>query len=169
MSEGTADSPIPPEALAMIGSEAVVDIGPVTSRDILRYAAATGDGNPLYCSPQEATDTAYGGVIAPPSMLSAIFWSGDGVMEDALSVDGLVKGDSVRVPLRVKRAMGGGQELEFFEPVRPGDVITRTDRLAEVYERESRLGTLVFTVTEQTFRNQRGEIVMTCRSTSIMH
>lgn len=169
MAAGDPGSPIPAEALALIGTEVTVHLGPVATRDIVRYAVATGDTNPLYTDPEAARQTAYGEIIAPPAMPSAVFWTTDGVAEGDLRQDGLSRAEPIRIPLKVKRAMGGGQELEFFEPVRPGDELTRTDRVVDIYERESKLGVLAFTVTEQVFRNQHGTIVMTCRSTSISH
>jgi hydroxyacyl-ACP dehydratase HTD2-like protein with hotdog domain len=65
--------------------------------------------------------------------------------------------------------MGGGQELEFLVPVRPGDRFTRTERVTDIYERESRAGRLVFVVVEQVYRNQRGETAVICRATTIFH
>lgn len=169
MSNENEESAITPEALAMIGNEVVDDLGEVAMRDIRRYAVATGDRNPLYFDESSATASAYGGLIAPPAMLSAVMWTGDGTYEEDLRTDGISRIERQRIPLRVTRAMGGGQELEFFEPVRPGDHITRTSRIAEIYQRQSKLGTLVFTVSEQTYRNQDGILLMTCRSTSISH
>lgn len=42
-----------------------------TRDNIRHYAHGIGDDNPLWCDPDYAADTAYGGIIAPPSFLFA--------------------------------------------------------------------------------------------------
>ena len=45
--------------------------------------------------------------------------------------------------------------------MRPGDVITSTNRLTDYFEREGRLGLMLFTTTTDTWTNQRGDTVKT--------
>lgn len=42
-----------------------------TRDNIRHYAHGIGDDNPLWCDPDYAADTAYGGIVAPPSFLFA--------------------------------------------------------------------------------------------------
>jgi acyl dehydratase len=65
--------------------------------------------------------------------------------------------------------MNGGQVAEFFAPMRPGDVITSTSALVEFSERQTRLGLTLFSITENRWTNQRGELVKTTRSTLIQY
>ena len=53
--------------------------------------------------------------------------------------------------------------------MRPGDVITSVSRLAEYREREGRLGLMLFTVIEDVWTNQSGELVKRTRSTVIRY
>ena len=53
--------------------------------------------------------------------------------------------------------------------MRPGDVITSVSRLAGYSEREGRLGLMLFTTSEDTWTNQRGETVKTSRNTLIRY
>ena len=55
--------------------------------------------------------------------------------------------------------MAGGQEVEVFEPVRPGDVLTLTTAVLDIYEKQGRSGRLIFQVSRETYSNQRGEQV----------
>ena len=52
-----------------------------------------------------------------------------------------------------------GNEYEFFQPIHPDDVITARWLVKDVYERDTRSGTVIFQVIEATFRNQRGELL----------
>ena len=53
--------------------------------------------------------------------------------------------------------------------MRPGDVITSSTTLGEYKEREGRLGLMLFTITVDTWTNQRGETVKTSRGTLIRY
>ncbi|HCG00976.1 MAG TPA: hypothetical protein DEV93_10590 [Chloroflexi bacterium] len=161
------DSLIPAEARRAIGEQRTIELGEISLRDLQRYAVAAQDDSPRYFDVQVAGETAYRGLIAPPNMLTAMIGWEVGPDESALRADGLPQSTERRPPLRVKRVMGAGQELEFRNPVRPGDRFTRTDKVVEMTQREGRTGPMVITVTEQTYRNQSGEIAVICRSTSI--
>jgi hypothetical protein len=56
-----------------------------------------------------------------------------------------------------------GQVYWPIEPIRPGDAITTTSYLRDVYEKTGRSGHLVFVVWETELVNQRGETVARCR------
>jgi hydroxyacyl-ACP dehydratase HTD2-like protein with hotdog domain len=61
----------------------------------------------------------------------------------------------------------GGEELEFFAPVRVGDRVTVKGKIAEMKEKEGKSGTLVFVTSEFTYANQAGEVLATHRLTMI--
>jgi hypothetical protein len=61
--------------------------------------------------------------------------------------------------------LNGGLEAEYGAPIRTGDVITSVLRLVEYREREGSLGRMLFTVTEDEWANQDGELVKPGRLT----
>lgn len=65
--------------------------------------------------------------------------------------------------------LNGGVSAEYGEPIRPGDVITSVNRLVEYFEREGRLGAMLFTVLEDTWTNQRDQLVKRTRMTLIRY
>jgi acyl-CoA thioesterase FadM len=67
------------------------------------------------------------------------------------------------------RTLDGGSEWEFFYPVRPGDLVTVTVKLASVVQRTGRLGQMIILTRETTYVNQLGQIVAIQRSTSISY
>ena len=71
--------------------------------------------------------------------------------------------------LPVTRLLDGGGDWEYFRPIRPGDVLTVVTKLVDIRERAGRMGTMVFLVSELTWRNQRNELVARSRGTSIRY
>jgi hydroxyacyl-ACP dehydratase HTD2-like protein with hotdog domain len=58
-------------------------------------------------------------------------------------------------------------EVEYFQPIQAGDVITVMACYTEVIEKEGRAGHLVFPVRENVYRNQRGELVAKSRCSHV--
>src|SRR5689334_13760230 len=131
------------EAKSLIGQETEVYLGEISLRDCQRYAIAVGDLNPLYFDEDYARASAYGGLIAPPNMLTAIRAWGAGAREDELAPDGVVDLPEEKLPIRLKRRMAGGQDLQFHAPVRPGDRITRRGGIVSLEEHSGRSGDFV--------------------------
>jgi acyl dehydratase len=57
----------------------------------------------------------------------------------------------------------GSTELESYQPVRPGDKITVTGKIAGIRERSQ----MAFVTFEITYSNQKGEMVARCQQTMI--
>jgi acyl dehydratase len=159
------ESLITDEARAMIGAVTRRQRGVVSLLEAQRWAAAVGDRNPIYFDDEAARDAGYRGIVTPPLFLPHAL---HGVVDLArLRIDGIqvVKGSSV--PLKVSRTMFGGEELEFFLPVYPGDVIEAETRVAAIEEKEGSKGPFVLTTTETTYTNQDGDIVAKGRTFGI--
>lgn len=150
MAEGSIEEKIA-KIKASIGAEAEPFTYVVEKGAIKKFATAVGDPNPLWQDEAYARKTRYGGIIAPPTFFRLF--------------------RPIRFPVErpYARLLDGGSEWEYFEPVRPGDTITGTIKLAGVAEREGRVGKMLILVWEITYKNQFGAIVATQRSTSISY
>jgi acyl dehydratase len=137
---------------SVLGAEVEVGQMEVTLDDIRAYCAAIGETNPLYVDEEAAARGPYGGIIAPPTFYTVIR-VGQG--PDPRLVFGGI-------------SLNAGQHCEFMEPIRPGDVITASTAVHDVYEKTGRSGRMVFVVRRTTYRNQRGEPVAVVDS-SIVH
>jgi acyl dehydratase len=124
----------------------------VTKEEVIEFAQSVGETNPLYTDEAYAKTTPYGGLIAPPTF-GVVFRSRAHMPELRLNYG--------------KRGFDGGKECHFFAPVRPGDTITGVDRIAEVYEKTGRSGSMIFIVRESELTNQRGEKVAIIRQSLI--
>jgi N-terminal half of MaoC dehydratase len=67
------------------------------------------------------------------------------------------------------RGLNGGQRSRYFAPIRPGDAITCVATLVDAYEKDGKLGTMLFLVDESRWTNQDGELVKLGLRTSIYH
>ena len=153
---------IPDEAKAMIGRERV-NVYEITKKDIRRFAQATGDKNPLYVDEEFAKKTRYGRIIAPPLFCHAFAFEdvpAEDLREDGLPVE-------IDVPLPVKRAIGGASSFEVGEPISPGDSITVTKKIIDIYAKEGKTGKLYFIVIDTVYRNQKGDMVAREKATYI--
>lgn len=67
------------------------------------------------------------------------------------------------------RVLNGGQRNLYFERIRPGDVVTSQSALAGAFEREGKLGTMLFLETETRWTNQHGALVRIGTMTTIYY
>jgi hypothetical protein len=63
--------------------------------------------------------------------------------------------------------LNGGNRFEYFEPVRVGDRVTATGKVADVYEKTGASGSLLFIIFETDYVNQDGRTVARLRGTAI--
>ena len=123
---------------------------------IRRFVQAIDDQNPLWQDEEYARKSQYGGIIAPPHFILTI-----GFEQAQQKMVTLMPGAG---------RLHGGTELEHYQPVRPGDTITVSGKIAQVRERESsKLGKMVFVTFDMSYKNQRQELVAKCRQLTILY
>ena len=123
-----------------IGVDRPAGSATVEAGHLKRFAEAIGDPNPRWLAE------------APPTFLVALAPA------------------SYHVPEAEEFGKGwlnGGNRFEYLEPVRVGDEITATTKLADAYEKSGSSGTLLFIVFETEFKNQHGRQVARLRGTAI--
>jgi acyl dehydratase len=107
---------------------------------IRKFAEAVGD----------TTEACLRGEVAPPTFPTTIRIPIPGVTFD------------------LARVLHGSQEYRFQRPIRAGDRLRCRTSLADVYQREGRLGAMTFLIIELEGRGENGEPVFTGRSTVIV-
>ncbi|BCJ85449.1 MaoC family dehydratase N-terminal domain-containing protein [Effusibacillus dendaii] len=117
---------------------------------IRKFADAIGDPNPVYRDEEFAKTTRYGRIIAPPTF-SRTFEYG--------KIEGL--------SYKQEGLIHGEQQFEYYKPIYAGDVLYCSTKLADAYEREGKLGKMIFLVYEQKGVNEAGETVFIARSNII--
>lgn len=141
--------------LAYVGRQSEPRREIVTRRDIRKYAIATGNRQRRYLDGDEA----------PPLYHLALFWDVvelDQLLPDGVSVDALLP----KFPL--EKAMAGGLHIQYHQPIKPGDWLTATRTLTDIYEKRGRSGPLIFYEVLMEVVNDSGEPVVTEKTTRIL-
>jgi acyl dehydratase len=146
------------ELKRMIGVPSEPIIFRIEEGAIQRYAQAIGDPNPLFNDADYAKKSKYGRMICPPGFAG---WPVKGGFSVFKLVDSLIKAGAP------PRLLDGGVEFEFFEPVGAGDTLVATVKVANMAEKETKMGKTMFTTVETTFVNQKGNVALKSRSTMI--
>lgn len=136
----SATAPVIDRLRARIGVDQESSTALVEAGHLKRFAEAIGDPNPRWLEE------------APPTFLVAL----------------------APVSLHLREAeeygkgwLNGGNRFDYFEPVKAGDRITATGRVADVYEKAGASGNLLFIVFETDYVNQAGKLVARLRGTMI--
>lgn len=137
-------------------SETVTAVDAVEPGAVRRYAQAImADDDGDYAP--DATPTRYGGPVAPPIYPAFMFRRPLGT-PDVLTeragdpdFDGLVSAASdglPELPLPGRALLNGGSEIEFLRYARHGERVSQRSRYADIYERQSKNGPMLFVVVE---------------------
>ena len=137
---------------SVLGVESEPIANDVEKGAVRRFVEAIGDNDPIYVDEEAAKRRGYERIPIPPTFLCT-FRSG--------------ARPDIKLKFEGKVNLNGGNEYEYLKPIYVGDVISATTKVIDVYEKTGRTGTMVFTVSETTFRNQKGEIVAKGRNTGI--
>ncbi|MBU8906245.1 FAS1-like dehydratase domain-containing protein [Desertibacillus haloalkaliphilus] len=143
------------EILSYIGHSAPPKKEIVTRRDIQKYSIATGQRQKKYIRGDEA----------PPMFHVSLFW--DVVELEQLMPDGVSK-DILLPEFPLKKAMAGGLKIDYHKPIYPGDWLTATRTLTDIYEKVGSSGPLIFYEVVMEVVNEQGEKVITEKTTRIL-
>jgi hypothetical protein len=138
---------------------------PVSASDIRRWAIAVywPEKPPgIYWDEEYAHTTRWGGVIAPQDF-NPFAWP---VERAGPASAGAMPGQT---PKKGQNVLNGGQRDTYFEPIRPGDVVTSRTRLSHWEERQGRNGLTLFQYTETQWHRQDGTLLKRRISTRVRY
>ncbi len=111
---------------------------------VRKFAEAIEDPNPRW---QEIAPPTFAAALVPTGLVHPLF--------------------NAKSPL--KRLLNGASELEYLQPIKIGDVISVTGTLTRLRQTTGKEGTSLFMITEVTYTNQRGEVVVRGRNTYVKY
>jgi acyl dehydratase len=111
---------------------------------VRKFAEAIDDPNPLW---QEVASPTFPAALIPTELLHKLL--------------------AAQCPLT--RYLNGANELEYYQTIKVGDVISVTASLSKLRQLEGKEGTTLFMIMEITYQNQRGEVVARGRNTYIRY
>ena len=124
------------------------------------FARAVGYTDPLFFDEEYAKGKGYRSIPAPVGFLGHPVYNPNAPQR----LGGYFRADSP-----FKRILNGGTDIEYFDTVCAGDTLTATSKLVDLSEREGRLGPMLITVTETTYRDEAGNTVAVARGTGIQY
>lgn len=125
-----------------VGTEWQSQVYEIEKGMIRRFAQAIADPNPLW---QDE---------APPTFIATLG------LEQIQPLLNLTAGET---------ALHGSTELECYQPVRVGDVITTTTKIADFRQRQGKMGTMTFITFDIMYVNQREKTVGRCHQMIISY
>jgi acyl dehydratase len=137
---------------SMKGKEYTPITLPVDRGDVLRFAEAIGEDNPVFRDPRAARDAGYPEQVAPPTFVTRmqIMASAQVVLDQALG-------------LNYAMVVHGEQEYRWERLAVVGDVLSAVPRIADIYTKKSN----EYLVIEAEIKAAGGETVVVGRSTLI--
>ena len=159
-----------------VQSQSETACDPVERGAVRRYAQAIQDEDPIYweLGPNNAR---YGGPVAPPlfptHMFRRTFGAADALQERAHDpdFDGLASAASSGLPelepIKHLALLNGGSEIEFFRYARHGETVKLRSRYADIVEKQTSKGPMLFVSIETEYRNGDDELLIKTRRTQI--
>ena len=135
------------EILAWIGRSDPPITLEVTRRDIIKYSIATEQQLQKYLRGDEAPPMFLFGAERPLTPI------------EELGPDGLMK-DKLLPELPLKRVMAGGVKKRYGKKILPGDTLTITRTLTDIYEKSGSSGPLIFVVYEINVTDDNDALVL---------
>ncbi len=126
---------------------------------MIKLVRAVDDPNPLWQDEEYARNTRYGGIIAFPSFIEFLTWNAAQSPLGQLREAGIFESGG---------GVQGGQEIEYYYPIRPGDVITLVSKIADIKERTGATRKMLIFTIETTFTNQLGQLVAKREGTELI-
>ena len=139
-----------------------VERGPVT-----QFAASVTDTNPIYRNKDAAKAAGFDDIPVPPTYFfsGATFW---GAFPEAQPADATPDRNPTMEIIGKLMSKGGivlhgEEEFTYHKPVVVGDTIKSEGKVVDLYEKPAGDKTMTFLVTENEYRNQDGDLVLTAR------
>jgi acyl dehydratase len=153
-------SVITDEMRAAIGQESEPITIEVDKTAVRMFARAVGYTDLIYYDEEYAKSKGYRNLPAPMGFLGHPIFRPD-IPSRPMYVM------SFKTPY--KRVLNGGTDIEYYEPICAGDVLTSTSKIADISERSASIGPMLVITGETNYKNQKGKVVARFRGTLIQY
>ena len=153
-------SVITDEMRAVIGKESEPVTYEVDNTGCRQFARAVGYTDPVFYDEAAAKAKGYRDILAPAGFL------GHPVVIPGQPAR---TAEIFRLNVPFTRILNGGTDVEYFDDVCAGDVLTARSKLSNLEEREGRLGPMLIVTTETAFKDRSGKVVAVMRGTAIRY
>jgi hydroxyacyl-ACP dehydratase HTD2-like protein with hotdog domain len=158
------ESLITEEMRARIGVESAPWTLEVDKTSVRMFARSCQYTDPVFFDEAFAKSKGYRSLPAPPHYLGTPIFNP--TTSDATFGGG--GGGGMRGNPKLKRVLNGGTDIEYFDTIQAGDLLSASSKVAEIVERAGSLGPMVITTTETTYKRD-GKVVAISRGTGIAY
>lgn len=151
-------SAITDEMRAAIGKESEPVTYEVDKTAVRMFARAVGYTDLIYYDEEYAKSKGYRSLPVPMGFL------GHPIFKPGMSSR---PGPDFKTPY--KRILNGGTDIQYYEPICAGDVLTGTSKIADLLERTGAMGPMLIIISETVYKNQDGREVGKFRGTLIQY
>ncbi len=151
---------------ATIGKESEPTTSEVDKTAIRIFARSVGHTDPIYYDEAAAKAAGYRGLVAPPGYLGTPVFNPNSPSRRG-GGGGMFGGPEPSRPL--KRILNGGTEIEYFDDICAGDILTSTSHTAAYEETKGSLGEMLITTSKTVYKNQDGKVVAISTGTGIRY
>jgi acyl dehydratase len=145
-----------------VGAVTTRQLGVLTDVVVRRYARAIGETNPLYLDADYARSQGYADVVAPPNLVTAVSVWDEGDANGDLRNDGTPAEIHLHgLPTSGVRVMGGGEDMEFHEPITAGTRLVERSTLVDAELRQGRSGPLIVVRYRDDYTDDKGKFFVT--------
>ena len=145
---------------ATIGRESEPVTYEIDNLGCRQFARAVRYTDPIYYDEAHAKSKGYRGIAAPVGFLGHPIF--DPTKPPRIP-------EAFRLDIPYKRILNGGTDVEYFDDVCSGGVLSASTKLTGLEEREGRMGPMLIVNIETTYRNQQGKTVAIARGTAIRY
>lgn len=121
------------------------------------FARSVQYDDPLFFDEEFARSKGYRSIVAPPHYLGTPAFNPNAPARG---------GRQLNIPYR--RNLNGGTDIEYFDTIQAGDLLSATSKLTDLEETSGRLGPMLIVRTETIYRRD-GQVVAIQRGTGIRY
>jgi|SwirhisoilCB2_FD_contig_51_1341116_length_887_multi_4_in_0_out_0_2 acyl dehydratase len=165
MTQAEAEGLITDEMRAEIGKESSPTTYEVDKTMVRLFARSVGHTDPVYYDEEAAKKAGYRSLPCPPGYLGTPIYRPSSGGEGGMPMRG--RGAQPRRPLN--RVLNGGTEIEYFDDICAGDVLTATSHLSALEERKGSIGEMLISTNKTVYKNQQGKVVAIMTGTGIRY
>jgi acyl dehydratase len=143
---------IPPKLKQLVGKSTPPRVVEIEKNQIRRYASAVGETDPIHFDEAAAKAAGYSSIVGPPAFAAALIQP-DAFLEELGWDPGAV--------------MHRSEEYEYYKPLCAGDEVSIVHQVADLYDKESGTGSIIFLIIETRGNDKRGKPVFKGRRTLV--
>jgi len=167
MAEAATEPLITDEMRAEIGKESEPWTCEVDKTAVRMFARSVGHTDPVYYDEAAAKAAGYRSLPCPPGYLGTPLF--DPRTSDATFGGRRGAGPGPQPSRPLTRILNGGTEVELFDDICAGDVLTAISHLAALEERKGGIGEMLISTSKTVYKNQSGKVVAIMTGTGIRY